>query len=107
MPVHKAGYTTQGRSKKILPVAKRRCGDFFSDACIPLRGAKRLLRQRGSEHLIPAYTLTIAQEHSVEAGTHRTESETGTMEKRRDGTLYCAETIKPRRIKKSHNKAGL
>ena len=59
---------------------------FLATLVIPLRGAKRLLRQRGSEHLIPAYTLTIAQEHSVEAGTHNTESETGTMEKRRNGT---------------------
>ena len=52
----------QGRRKKILPVAKRRCGDFLATLVIPLQGAKRLLRQRGSEHRFPAYTLTIATE---------------------------------------------
>ena len=32
---------------------------FLDQLAKPLQGAKRLLRQRGSEHLFPAYTLTI------------------------------------------------
>lgn len=60
-------------------------------------GALRKTQLQSRGHDIPAYTLTIAQGHCVEAGTHRTESETGTMEKRRDGTRWGVETIKPRR----------
>ena len=34
----------QGRRKKILPEAKRRCGDFFSDACYTLAGGKKAFK---------------------------------------------------------------
>ncbi|MBQ2176905.1 MAG: hypothetical protein II453_18245 [Alphaproteobacteria bacterium] len=44
---------------------------FLATLVIPLQGAKRLLRQRGSEHRFPAYTLTIAREHCIEAETKR------------------------------------
>ena len=52
----KRGSPCKGWAKKILPVGWR----FFLDQLAkPLQGAKRLLRQRGSEHRFPAYTLTI------------------------------------------------
>ena len=56
---HKAGFTTQGLGKKILPEEKRKVEIFLDQLAKPLQGAKRLLRQRGSEHRFPAYTLTI------------------------------------------------
>lgn len=59
----------QGLGKKILPEEKRKVEIFLDQLAKPLQGAKRLLRQRGSEHLFPAYTLTIEQGHGVEAGT--------------------------------------
>ena len=49
----------QGLGKKILPEEKRKVEIFLDQLAKPLQGAKRLLRQRGSEHLFPAYTLTI------------------------------------------------
>ena len=49
----------QGLGKKILPVAIADGGDFLDQLAKPLHGAKRLLRQRGSEHRFPAHTLTI------------------------------------------------
>ena len=52
----------QGLGKKILPEEKRKVEIFLDQLAKPLQGAKRLLRQRGSEHLFPAYTLTIATE---------------------------------------------
>ena len=56
----KRGTPCKGWAKKILPVGWR----FFLDQLAkPLQGAKRLLRQRGSEHRFPAYT------HSHWAGT--------------------------------------
>ena len=47
----------QGLGKKILPEEKRKVEIFLDQLAKPLQGAKRLLRQRGSEHLFPAYTL--------------------------------------------------
>ena len=52
-----------GLGKKILPEEKRKVEIFLDQLAKPLQGAKRLLRQRGSEHLFPAYT------HSHWAGT--------------------------------------
>ena len=49
----------QGLGKKILPEEKRKVEIFLDQLAKPLQGAKRLLRQRGSEHRFPAYTLTI------------------------------------------------
>ena len=56
---HEAGFPMQGLGKKILPEEKRKVEIFLDQLAKPLQGAKRLLRQRGSEHLFPAYTLTI------------------------------------------------
>ena len=61
----------QGLGKKILPEEKRKVEIFLDQLAKPLQGAKRLLRQRGSEHLFPAYTLTLAREHCIDAGTKR------------------------------------
>ena len=61
----------QGLGKKILPEEKRKVEIFLDQLAKPLQGAKRLLRQRGSEHLFSAYTLTIAREHCIDAGTKR------------------------------------
>ncbi len=61
----------QGLGKKILPEEKRKVEIFLAQLAKPLQGAKRLLRQRGSEHRFPAYTLTIAREHCIEAETKR------------------------------------
>ena len=83
----------QGLGKKILPEEKRKVEIFLDQLAKPLQGAKRLLRQRGSEHRFPAYTLTIAREYCIEVGTKRE-----TLEPRPDGTLYCAGIIKPRKI---------
>ena len=49
----------QGLGKKILPEEKRKVEIFLDQLAKPLQGVKRLLRQRGREHLFPAYTLTI------------------------------------------------
>ena len=61
----------QGLGKKILPEEKRKVEFFLDQLAKPLQGTKRLLRQRGSEYLFPAYTLPIAREHCIEAGTKR------------------------------------
>ena len=66
---------------------------FLATLVIPLQGAKRLLRQRGSEHRFPAYTLTLAREHGVEAGT-----KIGTFEPRRNGTMWLEGTNMPRKF---------
>ena len=51
----------QGRRKKNTTQSEAEVWRFFlATLVIPLQGAKRLLRQRGSEHLFPAHTLTIA-----------------------------------------------
>ena len=49
----------QGRRKKYYPERSGGVEIFLATLVIPLQGAKRLLRQRGSEHRFPAYTLTI------------------------------------------------
>ena len=59
----------QGRRKKYYPERSGGVEIFLATLVIPLQGAKRLLRQRGSEHRFPAYTLTIEKGHGVEAGT--------------------------------------
>ena len=61
----------QGLGKKILPEENRKVEIFLDQLAKPLQGAKRLLRQRGSEHRFPAYTLTITREHCIDAGTKR------------------------------------
>ena len=61
----------QGLGKKILPEEKRKVEIFLDQLAKPLQGAKRLLRQRGSEHRFPAHTLTIAREHCIEAGSQK------------------------------------
>ncbi len=53
------GSPCKGWAKKILPEEKRKVEIFLDQLAKPLQGAKRLLRQRGSEHRFPAYTLTI------------------------------------------------
>ena len=59
----KRGSPCKGWAKKILPEEKRKVEIFLDQLAKPLQGAKRLLRQRGSEHRFPAYT------HSHWAGT--------------------------------------
>ena len=66
---HGAGFPMQGLGKKILPVEKRKVEIFLDQLAKPLQGAKRLLRQRGSEHRFPALTLALGSEHCVGAGT--------------------------------------
>ena len=79
----------QGLGKKNTT---RRVEIFFRPAREALAGGKKgALAFFSQRHRFPAYTLTIAREHGVEAGTKR-----GTFEPRRDGTLYFVETIKPR-----------
>ena len=70
MQKHKAGFTTQGLGKKNTT---RRVEIFLDQLVIPLRGAKRLLRQRGSEHLFPAYILTIATRALYRSRNQKTE----------------------------------
>ena len=53
------GSPCKGWAKKILPEEKRKVEIFLDQLAKPLQGAKRLLRQRGSEHRFPAHTLTI------------------------------------------------
>ena len=53
----------KGGAKKYYPERSGGVEIFLATLVIPLQGAKRLLRQRGSEHLFPAYT------HSHWAGT--------------------------------------
>lgn len=86
----------QGLGKKILPEEKRKVEIFLDQLAKPLQGAKRLLRQRGSEHLFPAHTVTIAREHVL-----MQEPKNETFEMRLNGTLWFAETIKPRKKRKS------
>ena len=51
----------KGGAKKYYPERSGGVEIFLATLVIPLQGAKRLLRQRGSEHLFPAYTLTIGK----------------------------------------------
>ena len=64
----KRGSPCKGWAKKILPVGWR---FFLSQLAKPLQGAKSLLSKKQSEHRFPAYTLTIAWEHCIDAGTKR------------------------------------
>ena len=48
----------KGGAKKYYPERSGGVEIFLATLVIPLQGAKRLLRQRGSEHLFPAYTLS-------------------------------------------------
>ena len=49
----------KGGAKKYYPKRSGGVEIFLATLVIPLQGAKRLLRQRGSEHRFPAHTLTI------------------------------------------------
>ena len=59
----KRGSPCKGGAKKYYPERSGGVEIFLATLVIPLQGAKRLLRQRGSEHRFPAYT------HSHWAGT--------------------------------------
>ena len=74
----------QGRRKKILPGAKRRCGDFFSDACYTLaRGKKAFKAARKRTPISRLHT------HNWNGNTvSKQEPKDETFEKRLNGTLY-------------------
>ena len=73
MRKHEAGFPMQGLGKKILPEEKRKVEIFLDQLAKPLQGAKRLLRQRGSEHRFPAHTLTIATRTLYRSRNQKTE----------------------------------
>ena len=80
----------QGLGKKNTT---RRVEIFFRPAREALAGGKKgALAFFSQRHRFPAYTLTLAREHGVKAGT-----KIGTFEPRRDGTKWLEETIKPRK----------
>ena len=69
MQRHRAGFPMQGLAKKNTTPEGWRF--FLSQLAKPLQGAKSLLSKKQSEHRFPAYTLTIAWEHCIDAGTKR------------------------------------
>ena len=84
----------QGRRKKILPRAKRRCGDFFSDACYTLAGGKKSFKAARKRTPLSRPHTHNCNENTVLMQEPKDE----TFEKRRNGASYFVETIKPRRI---------